>query len=578
MKRLLFFYLCTFPFISMVFAIEVDQGELKHAENKPIEFVSYTGPHAEIDSLNAIKAIGQTLAGAVRRGRAGDMNRYAVIHAVDSTVKTGLDADILIIGRAAKVDHINNLRVIITAYLQEAYGYSEKDASTIAHFITVYNAVYRGDMAAFKEKYKEIAFRNLSAGRAGLPLRYDEWPGNTQIVIPLSDVKYSGTLSSVDTALISDKKVVEKMREQDDMDIENRKNMIDLKERESDAARERADAAQGEAEAARKEAAAASGNADKSKEQATRSNQAAQKAQQEAAAADKRAAQAEKEAAAAKKQAEKDPDNAKAAAEADKKQKEAEKIKQEAEAKNKIAAEKANEAKKDDKEAAAKQKEAEEAAKKAQDKEKEAAEENRFADTKEQEAQSNRKDIAVDTRQILEDKRAERKAQDEAAFASALPEAVLKIVDPKSMLAEIVLFDLKTGTPLKTSSLNTIRSRSLTEGIDSLIAIAGSKSGNQMITLVAINPRTLEITKQASVPIAEESLLMQAGDSFYAITEQSGKYYLGRFNENLELQAKSAMNIIPYTAIRITEKGILVQDTENTIRLLNADTLSEAHK
>ena len=99
-----------------------------------------------------------------------------------------------------------------------------------------------------------------------------------------------------------------------------------------------------------------------------------------------------------------------------------------------------------------------------------------------------------------------------------------------------------------------------------------------MITLVAINPRTLEITKQASVPIAEESLLMQAGDSFYAITEQSGKYYLGRFNENLELQAKSAMNIIPYTAIRITEKGILVQDTENTIRLLNADTLSEAHK
>ena len=99
-----------------------------------------------------------------------------------------------------------------------------------------------------------------------------------------------------------------------------------------------------------------------------------------------------------------------------------------------------------------------------------------------------------------------------------------------------------------------------------------------MITLIGINPRTLEMTKQATVPIAEQSLLVQADDSYYAVIEQSGKYYLARFNDNLEVQAKSTVNVLPYTAISVTEKGLLVQDTANNIRLLNADNLAEAVK
>lgn len=592
MKRIAFLCFCGFVLASTAFAIEVDQNELRQAQNTPIEFINYTGPHTEIDSLRAIGEIGEALVGAVRRGRAGDVNRYAVIHAVDASVTNGFDADIMIIGSGAKVDHINNLRVIIASYLRSAYGYSEKDARTIAHFVTIYNAVYRGDMNMVRNKYKPVVVRNLTADRVGLALRYDEWPGRTQIIIPLSDQKYSGTLSTIDTRSISDKNVVDRMREQDDKDIATRKDMIDLKERESSAARERADIAQQEAGKAQqeadmkqREATAAQSEADKSKAAAAQSKQDAEKARQDAAAAQKRAAQSEREAAAADRQAQRNPNDRQAAENASKKREEAERDKQAAGDKSKAAAEKADEAKKSDSEAAAKQKEAEakrkeaeDAAKKAQDKEKEASSEKEFADAKEQEAQSDRKDVAADTRKILEDKRAERKAQDEEAFASALPGAMLKIIDSTSMLSEIVLLDLKTAKTLKTSSLNTIRGRVLIEGIDSLIAIAGAKSGNQMITLVAINPRTLEMTKQASVPVAEQSILVQTDDGCYAVVEQSGKYYLGRFNENLELQARSSINVIPYTAINATEKGILVQDSSNNIRLLNADTLAEAIK
>ena len=591
MKRMLG-CLCALAVIGTAFAIEVDQDELKQAENTPIEFINYTGSHAEIDSLRAIADIGTALAGAARRGRAGDMNRYAVIHAVDTTVTTGLDADILIIGSAAKVDHINNLRVIIAAYLQSAYGYSEKDAKTIAHFVTIYNAVYRGNLDSFKAKYKAVVLGYLTAGKVGLALRYDEWPGTTQIVIPLSDQKYSGTLSTIDTTSITDKNVVEKMREQDDRDIATRKDMIDLKERESSAARDRANAAQQEAasarqnaDAKRQDAAAAQSEADKSKAAAAQAKQDAEKARREAEAARKQAAQSEKDAAAAQRQAQRNPNDRKAAAEAERKRQAAAQNKQAAADKNKEAAEKANEAKNNDKEAAAKQKEAEakrkaadDAAKQAEDKTQEAATEHQFADTKEQEAQSDRKDIAADTRKILEDNRAERKAQDEAAFASALPGAVLKVVDSASMLSEVVLLDLKTEKPLKTSSLNTVRGRVLIEGTDSLIAIAGSKTGNQMITLVAINPRTLEITKQGTVAIADQSMLIKNDDSYYAVIEQSGKYFVARFNEDLAMQAKSAVNVIPYTALRITDKGLLVQDSANNIRLLNTDTLAEALK
>ena len=592
MKRIALVCFCALAFISTAFAVEVDQNELKQTENTSIEFINYTGPHAEVDTLRAIAEIGETLSGAAQRGRAGDINRYAIIHAIDPSVNTGLDADIMIIGSGARVDHINNLRVIIAAYLRKAYGYSARDANTIAHFVTLYNAVYRGDINMFKSKYKAVVIKNLSADKVGLSLRYDEWPGKTQIVIPLSDQKYSGTLSSIDTASISDKNVVNKMREQDDKDIETRKDMIDLKERESNAARDRADVAQKDADAARKdadtkrsEATAAQKEAEKSKTAAAQSKQDAEKARREAEAAKKQAVQSEKDAALAQRQAQKNPNDRKAAEEAAKKQQEAERNKQKASDKDKAAAEKANAAKKGDQEAAAKQKEAdakqkaaEEAVKKAQDKEREVVSEKQFADAKEQEAQSDRKDIAADTRKIIEEKRAERKAQDEIAFASALPGAVLKVVDPNSMLSEVVLLDLKTEKPLKTSSLNTIRGRALIEGMDSFIAIAGSKSGNQMVTLIGINSRTLEMTKQATVPVAEQSLLIQVDDSYYAVIEQSGKNYLARFNDNLEVQAKSTVTVLPYTAISVTEKGLLVQDTANNIRLLNADTLAEALK
>lgn len=545
MRRLLVFSFFLIMVVFSGFAIEVDKPEIDSVKNKTIEFINYTGPHDAVDSADTIRGIGSNLAGAVKAGRAGDMNRYSVIHCVDPAVKEGLDADIFIIGKNAGVDHINNVRLIIAGYLKAAYGYSDKDAATLAHFVTIYNAVYRKNMDFFNQKYKQVVTKNLTKEKAGLALRYDEWPGQTQIVIPLTDQKYAGTISSVDTTSISDKKVVEKMREDKGKDLEKRKEMVDLKERESEEAAKRAEVAKKEADVKQKEA-------DKQKKEADTKQKAAEKQKKETEQKQKEAKKAEEKAATTGK-----PEDKKVAEE---KKKEAEKSQKEAEKKT-------EEAKKAKETADEKQKKADEA-------KKEVKEEEKMAEKKTEEAQTDRKDIASDTQKIIEEKKAEKKAEGDAAIASSIPGYGLKVVDDSKMLSELVLLDLKTEEELRTSGINTIRGRNLHIVGKNLMAIAGTKSGNAVIALVLIDAKSLEIVKQSQENIAGESVLIKNGNDYYAVIDNNGKYFIGRYNDKLELQAKSAVEVLPYTPITIGDKGLLVQDSKNNIRLLKLTDLT----
>ncbi|MGI5085599.1 P83/100 family protein [Treponema putidum] len=545
MRKLLVFSFFTLMLIFSGFAIEVDRPEIDSVRNRAIEFINYNGPHDVVDSVDTIRGIGSNLAGTVQNGRAGDMNRYAVIHCVDPETKEGLDADIFIIGKDAGVDHINNVRLIISGYLMSAYGYSGRDAATLAHFVTIYNAVYRGQMDFFNQKYKQVVTKNLTKEKAGLALRYDEWPGQTQIVIPLTDQKYAGTISSVDTTSISDKKVVEKMREDEDKDIEKRKEMVDLKERESEEAAKRAELAKKEAEAKQKEADKQKKEAEAKQKEADKQKQQTEQKQQEAKKAEEKAAKTGK------------PEDKKAAEE---KQKEAVEAQKEAEKKT----EEAKKAKET----------AEEEQKKADEAKQEVKEEEKMAEKKAEEAQTDRKNIASDTQKIIEDKKAEKKAEGDAAIASSIPGYGLKVVDESKMLSELVLLDLKTEEELRTSGINTIRGRNLYIVGKNLMAIAGTQSGNAVIALVLIDSKSLEIVKQSQENIAGESVLVKNENDYYAVIDNNGKYLIGRYNDKLELQAKSAVEVLPYTPITVGDKGLLVQDSKNSIRLLKLTDLT----
>ena len=233
---------------SAIFALEVNKSELDSAGDQTIEFINYTGPHKVIDSISAIKGIGSSLGSQIavepsKASATSKNSKYYVVHAIDETETGKLDADILYIGADATVDHITNLRRIIAAYLSSAYNYSEADADTLSVFITVYNAVYRSNLDTFKSKYKNVVIENLSADNCGLSVNYKDWPGKSEIVIPLYDVN-NGGLSTVDTSVISDSSVVKSMKEDDDKNVESRKEMVDIKEREADQASAKAQESQ----------------------------------------------------------------------------------------------------------------------------------------------------------------------------------------------------------------------------------------------------------------------------------------------------------------------------------------------
>ena len=267
--------------------IEVNRNELESTDSSAVEFESFGGPWQVIETADAIRGIGGNLGSIIARNIAeasvaGSGEKYTLIHAVGDSQEgvQKFSADILVINENAGVDHIKNLRRIISGYLENAYGYSREDADALAVFITVYNAVYRGQIETFSAKYTDSVLRNLEQAKVGLSTNWQDWAGKSQIVIPLGE--YSG-MATVETSVISDEKVIDVLKQDEDKNIEAREKLADIKERESQSASQNAIKAQREATEQRQQ-----GN----KEGAA---QSAQKATQQQQVADRKSNEARTE-------------------------------------------------------------------------------------------------------------------------------------------------------------------------------------------------------------------------------------------------------------------------------------------
>lgn len=533
MKKITCLLLISLLSISAIFSLEVDKNELNTTGNEIIEFINYTGPHKVIDSAQAIKEIGSDLGKDISLSVSstnGSNEKYYVVHSVTSESKDQLDADIIYIGSTATVDHVDNLRRIISGYLQSAYDYSEKDANTLAVFITVYNAVYRGKLDTFKSKYTEDVVKNLSSENCGLSTNYKDWPGKSEIVIPLFDVK-NGGLSTVDTSVIADSKVVDSMQEDEDRNIDSRKDMVDLKEREADESSEKAQEAQKEA---------------------VQEQKVLNETKKEAEEAKKEAEEAKKEAEEAKKVAEENPNDKKAQETA----KEAEKKAEEATAK-----------------AEEKQQQVEEQQKKTDDAKEAAKEAQEIADKKQNEAQTERKEIAQDQQEIQQEKIAEAKANTEYGII---------IVDEENLLSRLVKFNSDNGEIIRKSPVAVIRNRTIfevgSEGSEQFISVAGDNAGNGTIKLVLMDQDNMEITRESNETLSEDSVLVKDGDDYYCVIDDNGKWVVAKYNAELSLRYKSSIAVKSSTPITITKSGVVVTDSTGQLMLLSKTDLSAITK
>jgi hypothetical protein len=289
-------------------AQEVAEQELRSVDRE-IQFENYSGPYTRIDTAEEIKAIGYLLAGSLKQdGRTGRfLTKYTILRALDPRERGKFDADILSIEPEARVDHIDNVRRILAGYLEGAFAYGAADARLLARFATVYNAVYRGNLEYFGGKYKAVVMSYLTAANAGLSTRYYEWPGATRLLVPLTTGAAEGKLSSLSTTELTEKKVIEEMRREPGQALEERKDMVELKEREIEEKQAGVEEAQKElaaekAEQEKREAEAAAATTPEEKAKAEAAVEAQKKEVQKAEAevAEKRAEVAAKEAEVAK--------------------------------------------------------------------------------------------------------------------------------------------------------------------------------------------------------------------------------------------------------------------------------------
>jgi len=511
---------------------QVNQDELQNLP--PVVFINYEGPYAQIDTREQIRQIGvvlgrqisereggiaPTLAGmSVEQRRTysytfetGALSRYFVIHCVSGPEDGKFDADIFGLGVDAGVDHIRNLRTIIQGYLQAAYDYSERDAALLAEYITIYNAVYRGNWDYFVSRYKTQVIGNLVRDRAGLSIRYDEWPGRTLILIPLGH----GGLSSIDTTTITDSRVLEELRKEDDQGVPQRQGMVGLMEREADEAERQA---QTQREAIRQEERRIA-------EERTQTAQERQDIAQERQSI------------------------------------------QEDQAAGRITQEEASQAQEelDRREQAADERE------QAADTSEEGLEQRRdeaqrledFAEQKMDEAQRGRDEIARDQ---------------QTTIVQETPAGILGITIEKENpgMGRLIRFNPSTGAEIRRSPLNTVHVRTVTFISGKILAIAGENVGSGAVRLIEINQDNYTMAKQGDDDIKSGSLIWVNGNDLYAILEnvENNDCFIGRFDTNLVLQTKSSVTVHPEASVIIQQGRLLTQNADGSPLILNPADLT----
>jgi len=487
--------------------------ELKKAADDTIIFQNYSGPHSKIDTIEEIRGIGRYLGRKVGRepGEFTFFGKYSVIHAVDYSTMQGFDADIFILDKTASVDHIRNLRRIISGYLEEAYDYDIEQADLLAEFITVYNAVHREELDYFNEMYKTAVTKHLTKDRVGIALSYLEWPGKSMLVIPLTPQAGEDIISDLDTDILSDEDVINQLRSEDDKGIDSRQDLVDLKDEEV-------------------------------LEQRDKIEEARDKIDEQEKILDEKKDDLEEE------------------------------VKQLEDDKTDEAEDRIGEIKEE-------LKDIEKEEDKLADEDKELDKQEEKVEEREQQIVEEREQIAEDQMKLIEETGGTSDKAVDAAEKTPKIETVpfLKVSGVSGLYTgQLLLVDAEAGTIIKRSEVDSIRLRGYSYSGDDIISVAGSEGANRIISLVKIDPDTLEIVESGTAKIYIDSAVIEKSGKYYAVVMDNDSWKVGIFNSRLELESVSDTEVYPATDIVVNNGDVLVQNLLGRIVKLSEEDFTPA--
>ncbi|MCL2793362.1 MAG: hypothetical protein FWD87_09755 [Spirochaetaceae bacterium] len=493
----------------------VDREELER-NIREVEFINYMGPHTVIESRSAIMSIGSGLANIISDGNmqaSASGGRYRVLHLVDPTEPDKIGADIFIIEADARVDHIRNLRLIIAAYLSGMYGYNNQDAMFIAELVTLYNAIYRGNLEYFGSVFINKVMVNLSRENAGIDVHFSNWPGKTRLVIPLRSMA-GGAAGRPDLFVLADSEVIEDLRSEDDMGIDQRKRIVELQEESVEEERrlleEREEAiARRDDEAAEREAAITQ------REQELRQRQEAGDIIEEQANEEQRRLDAER-----------------AALEEERERLEAER---------------------------------------------EAAEaQRREIEQREDEIAEARELIAEDSN-VLRDRDSDADAdaaRDEsiiAGLAAARRAPFLMIEGGRDLSGRFIFYDIAEERALIPEDAPITGARLFLDIPAGYVLPVRNERGN--FVLAILSKEDLAPVLRSNEEIHGQTFLLFLDNKIYCVVRQGGRFVIGRYSTELRLEASSDIEALPDTFITSSGNFILFQNREGVIAVVDRNTL-----
>ncbi|AYE36592.1 hypothetical protein DB313_03895 [Borrelia turcica IST7] len=245
MNRIWVIFISFFIFLNFftLHAREIDKQRLKDFVDMDLEFVNYRGSYDSTNTYEQIVGIGEFLARNLTNNKSNYYNKYYVNRYVDEKDEKS-SSDVFLIGDRSALDSILNLRRILMGYLMGVFSYSRDSAELLAKAITIYNAVYRGDLDYYSESYIQPALKDATKDNIGLSRVYSQWAGKTRIFIPLRRDILSGSIESdVDLdRIVTDKVIASLLNENESGGTDFARDITDVQDEVHDIDQEKVDA------------------------------------------------------------------------------------------------------------------------------------------------------------------------------------------------------------------------------------------------------------------------------------------------------------------------------------------------
>lgn len=531
MLRIWIVFLC-FGFSLSLFSQENSKlGEKEIRSSQRVRFINRSSARAGEEVRGTNEKVGSGLAEILKKepDKTHTQGEISVTRIAPEEKKFG--ADVISVLEDSDFGHINSIQRILAGFVKLNFGYDDKNSDILAAYILYYNAIHRKDKAYVSKKYSNSVIKFVTPNSIGISKRYSEWPGKTQILIPLvedilgKDVHTDELEDEVNKEL--DKKKDGQSEKDKFGDLQNEKNKKELEELK----RRKEENQNKQKEISDKETKTDKELQELNKDPVKNKTQIVEKKKEKE--------QIQKEKEAAKKEEQK------------LKEKEKEVVKKDEERKNNNSSSGSSSSSKSD-------------SKSDSSSSKSGSDNKSSSDDKKSEAEL-KKELA-ETKKELETKKEEEKKKEEfdknVVGGKILFLKTLKYLDKGHYNNELQVLDPTKDDTIIRGDFNKICGRTF-EIVDGKALVIGFEDGHSSNhKLILIDQETLKPVLFAEDNIFWRSPMIIKGDEIYAFEEVEEKYYLSRFGKDLKKQAKSSEEISPNSNVTFYGEKIYVTGKE----------------